>query len=77
MTDVDINYAQPRIVLARMRQQEEVRSAEDDWTGSTDAAERRKRQNRIHQRLYSECLVLMRAEKPRYFGDLQTPITTC
>jgi hypothetical protein len=35
-----------------MPQQAEVRVAEDDWTGSTDAAERRKRQNRLHQRKY-------------------------
>lgn len=40
------------VLLRRMPQQAEVRFAEDDWTGSTDAAERRKRQNRLHQRLY-------------------------
>lgn len=40
------------VVLERMPQQAEVRSAGDDWTGRTDAAERRKRQNRLHQRLY-------------------------
>ncbi|KAL5350821.1 hypothetical protein ACLOAV_004392 [Pseudogymnoascus australis] len=42
----------PEVLLGRMPQQEEVRVAEDDWTGSTDAAERRKRQNRLHQRKY-------------------------
>ncbi|KAF7940084.1 uncharacterized protein EAE98_000211 [Botrytis deweyae] len=40
------------VLLGRMPQQAEVRFAEDDWTGSTNAAERRKRQNRLHQRLY-------------------------
>ncbi|EMR82897.1 hypothetical protein BcDW1_8446 [Botrytis cinerea BcDW1] len=40
------------VLLGRMPQQAEVRLAEDDWTGSTNAAERRKRQNRLHQRLY-------------------------
>lgn len=44
----------PRVLLERMPQQAEVRVPEDDWTGSTDAAERRKRQNRLHQRLYRE-----------------------
>jgi len=56
MADVHGHDAQPKILLERMRQQEEVRTAEDDWTGSTNAAERRKRQNRIHQRLYSKLL---------------------
>ncbi|KAF7883962.1 hypothetical protein EAF00_011274 [Botryotinia globosa] len=40
------------VLLGRMPQQAEVRFAEDDWTSSTNAAERRKRQNRLHQRLY-------------------------
>ena len=40
------------VLLERMPQQAEVRTAEDDWTGSTNAAERRKKQNRLHQRLY-------------------------
>ncbi|KAF7918747.1 uncharacterized protein EAE97_011842 [Botrytis byssoidea] len=40
------------VLLGRMPQQAEVRFAEDDWTGRTNAAERRKRQNRLHQRLY-------------------------
>ena len=42
----------PKVLLGRMPQQAEVRVAEDDWTGSTDAVERRKRQNRLHQRKY-------------------------
>ncbi|KAF7912522.1 uncharacterized protein EAF01_001543 [Botrytis porri] len=40
------------VLLGRMPQQAEVRFVEDDWTGSTNAAERRKRQNRLHQRIY-------------------------
>lgn len=48
----------PEVLLGRMPQQEEVRVAEDDWTGSTDAAERRKRQNRLHQRKYRKLYAL-------------------
>ncbi|KAJ5919973.1 hypothetical protein N7454_009808 [Penicillium verhagenii] len=40
------------IQLARMPQQAGVRAPEDDWTGVTDQAERRKLQNRINQRTY-------------------------
>lgn len=45
------------VLLGRMPQQAEVRLAEDDWTGSTNAAERRKRQNRLHQRLYRKLAI--------------------
>lgn len=45
------------VLLGRMPQQAEVRFAEDDWTGSTNAAERRKRQNRLHQRLYRKLAI--------------------
>ncbi len=41
------------VQLAQMRQQTEVRGPEDDWTGLTDAAARRKLQNRLNQRIYS------------------------
>ena len=44
----------PTVLLQRMPQQAEVRASEDDWTGRTDAAERRKLQNRLHQRAYSK-----------------------
>ncbi|KAH6661836.1 hypothetical protein B0J14DRAFT_611616 [Halenospora varia] len=40
------------VLLSRMPQQVEVRVADDDWTGRTAAAERRKLQNRLHQRTY-------------------------
>jgi len=42
----------PAILLARMPQQTEVRVQEDDWTGKTDAAARRKLQNRLNQRIW-------------------------
>jgi hypothetical protein len=42
----------PGILLGRMPQQTEVRAQEDDWTGRTDAATRRKLQNRLNQRIY-------------------------
>lgn len=42
--------------VARMPQQTQVRGPDDDWTGLTDTAERRKRQNRLNQRLYSTLL---------------------
>jgi hypothetical protein len=41
-----------KIPLGRMQSQREVRTMEDDWTGLTDAAERRKLQNRLNQRIY-------------------------
>ncbi|KAL5352849.1 hypothetical protein ACLOAV_002797 [Pseudogymnoascus australis] len=44
----------PMIPLVQMRQQAMVSVTEEDWVGITDPAERRKRQNRINQRLYSE-----------------------
>lgn len=52
----EIRY--PEVLLGRMPQQAEVRVAEDDWTGSTDATERRKRQNRLHQRKYRKLYAL-------------------
>jgi hypothetical protein len=42
----------PGALLNQMPQQEEVRGREDDWTGLTDAAARRKLQNRLNQRIY-------------------------
>ncbi|KAF8861037.1 hypothetical protein BDZ45DRAFT_286085 [Acephala macrosclerotiorum] len=41
-----------KIELRKMAQQAEVRTSEDDWTGVRDAAERRKLQNRLNQRIY-------------------------
>jgi hypothetical protein len=44
----------PTVLLGQMPQQLEVRSVEEDWTGLTDAAVRRRLQNRLNQRIYSE-----------------------
>jgi hypothetical protein len=46
------NDSLPAVLLEQMPQQAEVRAPEDDWTGLTNAAERRKLQNRLNQRLY-------------------------
>ena len=43
------------IALGPMRQRTEVRSLEDDWTGVTSTADRRKLQNRLNQRAYRQC----------------------
>jgi hypothetical protein len=42
----------PLIVLQRMPQQNELKGPEDDWTGLSSPAERRKAQNRLHQRAW-------------------------
>ncbi|KUJ10542.1 uncharacterized protein LY89DRAFT_656375 [Mollisia scopiformis] len=48
----DKQQSPAKLELSRMVQQVEVRTSEDDWTGIKDAAERRKLQNRLNQRLY-------------------------
>lgn len=44
----------PTIPLVQMQQQAVISVSEEDWVGITDPVERRKRQNRINQRLYSK-----------------------
>lgn len=44
------------IELVQMSKRTEARGAEDNWTGLSSAAERRKLQNRLSQRRYSEYL---------------------
>lgn len=46
------------IELVQMGKRTEARGAEDNWTGLSNAAERRKLQNRLSQRRYSEYLLL-------------------
>lgn len=46
------------IELVQMGKRTEARGAEDNWTGLSSAAERRKLQNRLSQRRYSEYLPL-------------------
>lgn len=46
--------ALPRIELESMPQQLLVRDSTDDWTGVTDAAGRRRLQNRLNQRAYRQ-----------------------
>lgn len=42
------------MILERMPQQPALLGSIDDWTGVTKAGDRRKIQNRLNQRLYSE-----------------------
>jgi hypothetical protein len=44
----------PFILLDRMLQQPGLLGDDDDWTGSTSIARRRKLQNRINQRAHRE-----------------------
>ena len=47
------------IPLQPMMQQVDLRAPEDDWTGVTRASERRKIQNRLHQRAYSKFVAVL------------------
>ncbi|UPL03079.1 hypothetical protein LCI18_014013 [Fusarium solani-melongenae] len=42
----------PLIVLSDMAQRREMRAGDEDWTGTTSSARRRKLQNRLNQRAY-------------------------
>ncbi|KAH7136330.1 hypothetical protein EDB81DRAFT_725151 [Dactylonectria macrodidyma] len=42
----------PTVVLEPMPQQSEAKNEDEDWTGVTNTTERKKRQNRLHQRAY-------------------------
>ncbi|KAH8754294.1 hypothetical protein F5883DRAFT_573447 [Diaporthe sp. PMI_573] len=42
----------PTVALEPMPQQLEAKNSHDDWTGVTSTVERKKRQNRLHQRAY-------------------------
>lgn len=47
----------PNIPVEPMMQQAAVRVPEDDWTGITNTAERRRLQNRLNSRLYRKYAV--------------------
>lgn len=47
------NIALPSVLT--MRQRTEMHGPNDDWSGTTDPAKRRKIQNRLHQRAWSKC----------------------
>lgn len=46
--------AAPLIKLSDMAQRREIRTADEDWTGTTSSARRRKLQNRLNQRAYGK-----------------------
>jgi hypothetical protein len=58
MANIQSHSAGPQehqaLVLDLMPQQREVRAPDEDWTGVTSAAERRKLQNRLNNRAWSE-----------------------
>jgi hypothetical protein len=45
--------------LLPVQQQCEIREAKEDWTGTTDPVQRRKLQNRLHQRAWSKTTLAM------------------
>ena len=54
----EIDAVVPSVSLGRMPQQAHVLNLQDDWTGKSSSAERRRLQNRLNQRAYSESLCL-------------------
>lgn len=53
--------AAPLIEQRDMTQRREIRTASEDWTGKTSSAERRRLQNRLNQRAYGECELVLEA----------------
>ncbi|KAM5366405.1 hypothetical protein ACJZ2D_010515 [Fusarium nematophilum] len=54
--------AAPLIKLSDMAQRREIRTADEDWTGTTSSARRRKLQNRLNQRAYGKYRASLREE---------------
>ncbi|KAJ4238282.1 hypothetical protein NW757_013176 [Fusarium falciforme] len=56
----------PLIVLSDMVQRREIRATDEDWTGTTSRARRRKLQNRLNQRAYGAQGALRQFAKKAY-----------
>jgi uncharacterized lipoprotein YmbA len=70
MTEMDSCYAYtqanvPSIELVQMSQRMNIKDRQEDWTGKSDTALRRKLQNRLNQRASRACISLFSASATR------------
>lgn len=63
------------IVLDRMPQQEKIQTPDDDWTGQSNRAERKRRQNRLNQRAYRKRKEAQAAQVLPYHAHRISPIS--